>query len=184
MKLPRSFYLPNVPTTTVDCTGTNLEIHTYERDGVPYAIGFSGSGSKPFFHTRYTKPEARATQIQGYIQNSLAAAKEKADRAAARKEYTHNLSVGDILEGSWGYDQTNVEFYEVIEIVSDKTVKIREIAQESVTNSTVKPRPGVYTGPVLKKLITHGGSAKINSSVSVYKWDGSPCYQTPANCGH
>ena len=37
------------------------------------------------------------------------------------------IEVGDIYSSSWGYDQTNVEFYEVV-AVTPATIKIREIA--------------------------------------------------------
>lgn len=39
-----------------------------------------------------------------------------------------NVQVGDVFSCSWGYDQTNVNFYEVVEITpSGKSVKILPI---------------------------------------------------------
>jgi hypothetical protein len=43
----------------------------------------------------------------------------------------HDLPVGTIFVFSWGYDQTNVNFYQVV-ATTPKTVTIREIAQESL----------------------------------------------------
>ena len=40
------------------------------------------------------------------------------------------FTVGDILHYSWGYEQTNCEFWQVVG-VKGKTVEIREIAQKS-----------------------------------------------------
>lgn len=42
------------------------------------------------------------------------------------KEPQHNIKVGDIFYHSWGYEQTNIDFYQVIAVTA-KTVSIREI---------------------------------------------------------
>jgi hypothetical protein len=39
------------------------------------------------------------------------------------------IKVGDIFSSSWGYDQTNVNFYEVVSVTA-RTVKVREIGAE------------------------------------------------------
>jgi hypothetical protein len=47
---------------------------------------------------------------------------------------THDIVVGDIFEYSWGYDQTNVDYFEVVATTA-KTVKIRKIGAHSVPGS-------------------------------------------------
>ncbi|STO91553.1 hypothetical protein [Fluoribacter dumoffii] len=42
----------------------------------------------------------------------------------------HPLQINSILYSSWGYDQTNINFYQVIELVGNATVVLRELAQE------------------------------------------------------
>ncbi|HCB5058448.1 TPA: hypothetical protein M0F96_004014 [Salmonella enterica subsp. enterica serovar Paratyphi C] len=37
------------------------------------------------------------------------------------------VSVGDIFVASWGYEQTNVSFYQVISLHGKTTVTVREI---------------------------------------------------------
>jgi hypothetical protein len=44
----------------------------------------------------------------------------------------NNAQVGDIFCCSWGYEQTNCDFYQVIEKPSPKTVIIKEITSEIV----------------------------------------------------
>ena len=44
----------------------------------------------------------------------------------------HGVEVGDIFVYEWGYDQTNVNFFQVVK-VSEKTVVVREIESEAVT---------------------------------------------------
>ena len=40
------------------------------------------------------------------------------------------LAVGEILSSSWGYEQTNWDFYQIVK-VSDKSIWLREIESES-----------------------------------------------------
>lgn len=57
------------------------------------------------------------------------------------------INLGDIFYGSWGYEQTNIDFVKVVGISkSGKSVKVKNIGQKtvSVTNSmseTVAPDP-------------------------------------------
>jgi hypothetical protein len=44
------------------------------------------------------------------------------------------LEVGEILVYSWGYEQTNIDFYQVVSVTS-KTVMIREIKSEATQNT-------------------------------------------------
>ena len=41
------------------------------------------------------------------------------------------MEIGTILVNRWGYEQTNVDFFQVIK-VTEKTVVIRQIAKEKV----------------------------------------------------
>jgi hypothetical protein len=46
----------------------------------------------------------------------------------------HNLTVGTLLVASWGYDQTNIDAYQVVE-VGPSSIKVRAIATEQVPGS-------------------------------------------------
>ncbi len=46
----------------------------------------------------------------------------------------HNVKVGDLFCMSWGYDQTNIEFFQVVR-TSANSVWVREIAARSVPGS-------------------------------------------------
>ena len=48
-----------------------------------------------------------------------------------RKALRHDLKAGTILYAASGYDQTNIDFYEVVMVISPKTVEVREIEQVS-----------------------------------------------------
>ena len=95
--------------------------------------------------------------------------------------------IGDILDCSWGYDQTNVDFYQVVGL-TPKSVRIRRI------NSTCKESSGYMSGqstpakPITysanSQLMTKrfspadklGYSVNITSYSSAFLWDGKPKY--------
>lgn len=52
--------------------------------------------------------------------------------------FAHGVKVGDIFETSWGYDQTNVNFFQVI-AVTEKSARVREVYPS--TKSTVSSGP-------------------------------------------
>ena len=98
---------------------------------------------------------------------------------------TTTVEVGDLFYDSWGYDQTQVDFYEVVGLTpSGKSVRVQQIRQENLTdprrpNVTVKPLKGTTYGPVetkrLKKLNwgIEGDrySFRVNSFSSSYQGD-------------
>ncbi len=107
----------------------------------------------------------------------------KEARRAARKAHVTALKVGDILVASWGYDQTNIDYFEVTRVVSGKTVEVREIAQRVVESKgfmteTVVPVPGQYIGAVTQHRVTVYDNIKLNSYKYATKWDGQPDFQS------
>ena len=109
----------------------------------------------------------------------------------------HNYSIGDILYSSWGYDQTNIDFYEVVGITA-KSVKIRRLhtmnpplrtsVEVNSFTERVEPVPGDFASEPMTKRVRPGndgrGSVKISSYAYAYYWDGSPKYQTAWGYGH
>jgi uncharacterized membrane-anchored protein YjiN (DUF445 family) len=55
--------------------------------------------------------------------------KEKAEKV---QEYEHGYKVGDVLYMSWGYEQTNLNFFQVV-AVTEKSVRIVEVAMKQTT---------------------------------------------------
>ena len=59
--------------------------------------------------------EERNSKLVFFLYNIEAIEKSKADRREQRKlTKDHDVKVGDIYYTSWGYDQTNIDFYEVV----------------------------------------------------------------------
>jgi len=68
-------------------------------------------------------------RIKGRIKD---ANKEREEKKEATGK--HTFKVGDILYQSWGYDQTNIDFFQVVSILP-KSVVIRGIGQKVVNGS-------------------------------------------------
>ncbi|WP_407324569.1 hypothetical protein [Acinetobacter pittii] len=69
--------------------------------------------------------------------------------------FREKLFAGSILVSSWGSEQTNVSFYQVIS-VSAKTVTLREIEKyrfEEDMRGWVTPKPNEFKGPEFRKKI-------------------------------
>ena len=58
-----------------------------------------------------------------------------ASPAPIEPEFVHTLTAGDILYSSYGYDQTNIDFYQVI-ATTKKTVTFRELKQIARRDTT------------------------------------------------
>lgn len=188
MKMPREFYMPKSDTLApVDCAGTDAAVFTYESNGASYAIGFHGKAAKPDWHHRFRTLESRAQHIANY----LAGRKQYAESMAARKVERckpHTYKVGDILDSSWGYDQTNIDFYEVVE-ATERTITVRQIAQECLAGAggpseEVAPVPGKYIGEPVKKVVNNGGVKMASWGRYASLWNGRARHQTGLGWGH
>ena len=102
--------------------------------------------------------------------------------------------IGDILVSSWGYEQTNIDYYQVV-AVSGSTATIRKIGKQHVSSQggqyvdAVIPSVDTFVGPPMKKRVqktSYGGAYKIKISdyQTAFPWDGQPDRQTSAGYGH
>lgn len=79
----------------------------------------------------------------------------------ARQQPTQNadgVHVGDIYYSSWGYDQTNVDFYQVVALKGKHTAVIRQIANDYLggceMQGMVRPRRNVFEGEATRTIRT------------------------------
>ncbi len=108
------------------------------------------------------------------------------------------VSVGDIFSCSWGYDQTNYNFYEVVGLTG-ASVKVRPVRSNRVGSSgqqnLVVPAKGQYhdrdvllgigTSEATKRIQVSGGTPNIKVGDHwAYLWDGQPEYETDSMFGH
>lgn len=121
----------------------------------------NGEYVKPTFNYWYRSEEHLLSSVEGYLKNITDRISEKEARKERKKEARATLvnpfKVGDVLYDSWGYDQTNIDFYEIVE-VGKKSVVMREIGSEIVNatgpmSANVKPVPGKYVSEPIKKIL-------------------------------
>jgi hypothetical protein len=130
-------------------------------------------------------------QVTKYFERLVTRAKRVLERGAERRagmkadkeKFLAQLRPGVILTASWGYEQTNVEFFEVLEVKGSK-VKIQELGHVTVEGSEkswascdVMPDLECKIGEVLEKTVASAG-IKINSSVTLRLWNGKSCYKS------
>jgi len=95
------------------------------------------------------------------------------------------MKINDILYYSWGYEQTNVDFFQVVGITkSGKSVLIREIKQDTredspfLTTGSCTPIPDsfVTNDPSIQKQIkTYANQEILSMAYGVCRlWDGLP----------
>ena len=184
----RDFMIPkSVKVTQIDDEGTGADIKTWEFEGRLMGVAYFGKASKPLWYYRFTNESSRRARIKDTIENLKSRIKFKQDRLDERRNFQHTLKVGDILTGSWGYDQTNIDYY-VVKEVGQKSVKIREIGSKVVGHGSgtdrVVANPNAETGPVMLKRVGPRNGVKISSYLWVYPWDGRPQSETDAMSGH
>ena len=148
---------------------------------------------------RLTKPQAKLVAKVLVKDNRMDAAMRVLTRAYGKEGAERELrpppaaKVGDILYTSWGYEQTNIDFYQVTD-VHDGSVTIRKIASRVVSGGRgtdeVVAVPDDFVGPPMKKRVQKGyrtGEYEVKISEGrghAWQWDGKPKHQTAAGYGH
>lgn len=80
----------------------------------------------------------------------------KTDKNTATKGEIVNkygVKVGDIFEASWGYEQTNVNFLQVVKLCGESSVRVREVVLPRVKAECETGLSGDYTYNVVRDKI-------------------------------
>lgn len=177
-KMTRAFYLPE-NAVEQDSGGTDAAVYYYDNAaGRPCAIGFHGRAQKPDFHYQFMNKNARAEHVADFIKQRREYQEWKKARRA-EKTKPHTLQVGHVLYTTWGYEQTNVDFYQVTKIIGKCTVEVREIASRMVQDTgymtgKVIPELDHFTGEPMRKRAGSDNRIKISSYAHARLWDGKP----------
>ena len=182
MKFPR--YVP-ANSTAIESPHGVVYVYTKHAHNLAQlsAIAYAGKQSKSTWHFRFQSEEKRDAKIKEFF-DGLA---DHAARIAERKQQStkpHTLQLGDVVYNSWGYDQTNVDFYEVVG-VSPNFVSLQSLnsktsgsAGHSMSGYTSAVR-GTASGKVTKHRVsvTTFNANYVNfKHGSGSKWDGQPLY--------
>lgn len=123
------------------------------------------SKRKPSYFYNYNTTEDREERIQS-IQRRMKECEEceefEAHKAKMRKKGHEDISIGDAFVSSWGYDQTNVDFYEVVGKKGKTTLLLREISQTRTYDSNglsgkCQPLYGKFiSDEIIEKRLSNG----------------------------
>jgi hypothetical protein len=149
--------------------------------GEVYAIGYAGTAYRPAFHFRFKDEARRSRHVDAWVAGLLAAIERRQARKAEKKASTHSLQLGDIVYASWGYEQTNIDFYQVVRVVSGKSVQVRHLRQTTdetgfmCGKTTTEKDCFTEAAPMLlcraeSERVLNIGSSRGSAS----KWDGRP----------
>jgi hypothetical protein len=154
-----------------------------EANGTPYAVVFLGKSQHPYSGAsghgsvhRFKSADSRRAWIAKAFETAAYIVTRKATRraeVAAQRAAGHKLTVGAILRSSWGYDQTNVDYYQVTALVGSTMVEVREIGCQSEETGWLSgkcvPAPGSFIGePARYRVSPQGDSIRIASYASAY----------------
>ena len=126
MRLNRNSYIPT-DAVSIDCGETDAQVFTYANNGNLCAVAFHGRAQKPDWKYRFANSVDRQDHIDRFVEKRRDY-KQRRDEERQRRNQGHGLKVGDIIYCSWGYDQTNVDFYEVSKLVGKCTIEVKEVA--------------------------------------------------------
>ncbi len=142
---------------------------------------------KPFWHYRFKDLKQMDDTIKRAIESRIS---QKQSVIKRRKERSqgHDYKIGDFISCSWGYDQTNVDFFKVVALRGKQTIEIVKVQKEYTEQN------GVYGNKVIptriEKSLPMTKRVGQNNSIALYgftygrKWDGVPQYETDSLYGH
>jgi len=137
----RSFYQPKDMEKVISATGTELYMGTFNIGGKDNfrAMGFSGKKAKYDFYINFHSMDSRTDYVNKWEKNILDRKmfmiKRAEEKKQAKYELLKNIKIGDLYYSSWGYEQTNVDFYQVTAL-KGKTITFKEIMGKTVEGST------------------------------------------------
>lgn len=120
---------------------------------------------KPEFWYRYRTKERMIESIQEFINRKEEILNYQNERkqkiSQARENMSHGYKAGEIYYDSWGYDQTNIDFYKVLE-AGKKSITMIKIGSKYAENQPsgnspmsayVVPNPECLIGEPFKKVV-------------------------------
>jgi hypothetical protein len=172
-------------TTLVEYGTIRIYKRTSKKGERPAVIAWRGKAKKPFANYWFPNETARTAWIAETKASEDARANFQRERKQTDTERLGEMrahcKVGALFYTSWGYDQTNVEWFEVVGLKGKTMVLLREIAgtlecgeDAGPMSGHTRPCPGqfletgsVFAGKVLTKRI-QAHSLKIDDSRRAY----------------
>lgn len=176
-----SLYLPKGAIKVADKLSDAVAYVYATPKGAPCAAVFFGKQAKPVQRYSYRSDAEREAAVRRAFEGRQARQAMMKARHDKARAFQHAAQVGDIYRTCWGYDQTNVEFFEIVEI-RGKHAMLRELQQvrEDTGWETGRcvPQSGKYVEPrydgdkrgqPIRRLI-QDGRIKIDDVRTAWPW--------------
>ena len=127
---------------------------------------------KPIWSDRFLDEGVRRREMQKQIEIfKNKKAREQAEKLANQKNYQYEI--GQMYVVTWGYDQTNVNFYQVVDRVEEDMLKVQEVRKIQVDETRVLPAKDRFVG----RAFNCKASDWINTKNGIAgKFGGRPVY--------
>jgi hypothetical protein len=170
-----------------DTLADGSEARVYQSDqrgGVHFLIAFARKAAKPALHFSYRGDVGQTRAIergQGFLSGCRQHAEQRASAKAERVAFVTSLDAGSILSCSWGYEQTNVDYYQVVDVsASRKSVTLRKIASACTETGwlrgTCTAVKDAFVGEPFTRKVGLREAVTITSYATAFPWDGRPIY--------
>lgn len=154
-------------------------VYLYESNGRPCVRAFIGKQSKPVFSYYYNTEAQRDARAAEFLKAQHDSAKLKIEWKEARKAAKRSVEVGHVFVSTWGYEQTNVDFYVVTALVGKTMVEIRKCGSITTTNhgmsGRVIPDAEKIVGEAIRCKVNAYGGIKVDGHAANL-WEGRPVY--------
>lgn len=155
----------------------NATIYRYNTPNSFAFLIYKGRQTKPARHEGYRSDEIRENVLGSWLKKATEAHARKLER----QEVEHGLEVGDVVFTTWGYEQTNADFFQVVRVPSGRSAVVREI-DSAITEK------GFMSGDAVPKIdcFAKGSEEVLRRAAGLHtitggrnyrrlrKWDGKP----------
>lgn len=178
--IPREYHIPKNSIKVAHKHSDAVAYLFTTHRGQPAMCVFYGKQSKPVARYSYANEAARAQRLENYFKHRQDWLTKKAEQRAERNNKPRKTEVGAVYYTSWGYEQTNIDWYEVVELVGKTSARVRKIGAidasqggEPYMTGKCVPDVGNYTRGEAKLVRVRGDSFKIDGHYAS-RWDGRP----------
>lgn len=158
--------------TKVAPKGLDVEFYLQDAPGRFSVMAFVGTAGKPMANYWYKSADQRA----GFMARTIESAKARVAYRAKKTTTARKLEVGHILYTSWGYDQTNTDFYQVTALKGATMVMVRKLAatteEKGFMSGDTFPTEEQIGEPIACR-VRNGDSITVDGH-SAWIWGGTP----------
>lgn len=149
--------------------------------GLPCAAILRNREKKPSLHYQFRSESERVDFINRQKASADNDIEREAIRHAERMKEAEKFVKGAIVYDSWGWEQTNIDFYIILERVHN-TITLQAIGENveytGWLQGTKTPDPTKLNGEPFKKRISKYGRIDIHPFSCTSLWDGTPKHFT------